>query len=321
MAPGPDPPAASVSVPDDLRGTLFFSASKDCRVRELDLAKPPAPVTGPATGCAFWLSSPATHAVVGRDSGSGEGRPIWLLRLGIGEAPLRKLGLARGEVSWSPSGDRVAWCRQDRSTVVLSVASDRRKRLAGCNPRFTPSGAVLTRSEDPQRRNLLVDGSVLIYELELTGGLSPALQGLNPAVDLLGYDQRADGLLAVTVGWLAPSSRGVLLELWRGTQLEGALPLPATDDGEAGRFGEVVRFSPTGGEIAIAVPGAGSSVMLIDADSLETALPLTSERGFAWSPDAAWFALARERDIAVSGALRSDPVYLLPLSVAGIDWR
>jgi hypothetical protein len=60
--------------------------------------------------------------------------------------------------------------------------------------------------------------------------------------------------------------------------------------------------------------------MLLDVGTLRTLLRPTVQNGFDWSPDGAWFALSRGREIALSGGVRSDPAYILPIESATLAW-
>lgn len=211
----------------------------------------------------------------------------------------------------------------------------------------------------PGRREVVVDGRSILTELDLTMGFDPVPSGpVHPlgadtsrdgllavvasaaprdVVDVLselGIDLRDTGDLAEArealglngpFGAMALSGGGSLgmvrLQLWRRGELERSLPLPSLDYvGARFLFGEVVRFSPDGTELAVGRRVAGGDLMLVDVRTGRPLLPPTPQEGFAWSPDGAWFALASGGEVSVFGTLRSDPVYRLPLDATGLAW-
>jgi hypothetical protein len=310
-----DEPEA-VRAASGLEGTLWLTAPGSCELRSVDLESGSVYGTGLSTNCRFWLSPRGDHAVVLRPlSSPRSGRGIYLA--GLGDAPrlLRPLGRAEGDVAWAADGGRLAWCEEDGWTLVQSLEGGPVTRLPGCSPRFAASGAVITRSVDPGRRHLLADGEVLLYELELTAGLAPAIQELNPVIDILGFDEAPDAVLAVALRWRAAGRDGLLLELWRDGGLDGVLPL-----GRAGAgFGTVVRFSPGGRELAVAAPGPGGPLEVVELASLRTVLGVDAQDAFAWSPDGRWLAVAAAGGVALYGQARSlrDT---LPLRATTLAW-
>jgi hypothetical protein len=167
---------------------------------------------------------------------------------------------------------------------------------------------------------LLRDGSVLLGEEELARPFPPGSEG---PLDVVGYDLRPDGLLAVVTVRFEPGRLPRrLLQLWRGTRLDRVIPLPELNlPAGTGRLGDHVEFDPTGREVAVAFPGAGKEMILVDLRTDAVTMPPTSQHGFAWSPDGRWFALSTGREIRVFGPDRRDPVYVLPVGAAALAWR
>jgi hypothetical protein len=360
-ARAPAPPARSlvgpgVPPPGLLSGTLYFTTREGCRLRLLHLETVSLGEPGLETSCAFWIPPRGSDAAVARPRDGS----VWLARVGGREELVRELGAVRGELDWSPDGHRVAWCGEDRTTTVLSLVARAATRLPGCVPRFTRGGAVLTVSDEPGARLLLRDGRAVLEEDDLARGFAPVPSGaIHPlgadergdgllAVVVSGAPRTLDDLLEERgiearselapdvwresiglggeYGAIAIASAGSLpevqLQLWRGRRLEAAYRLPTVGYPDpTRRFGEVVRFSPDGTELAIGYPGARKAVMLVDVGSGRTVLEPTVQEGFAWSPDGTWFALAREDGIAVYGSARIDPAFLLPLAASGLAWR
>jgi hypothetical protein len=100
------------------------------------------------------------------------------------------------------------------------------------------------------------------------------------------------------------------------------LPLPPVEyrDSQA-RFGDLVAFSPAGNEVAVGAGRAGTQLVVIDVRSGRAALPPTSLLDYDWSPDGAWLALVSGEEIVVSGPVRDEPVFRLPVSARAIAWR
>ncbi len=351
---GPDMPP-----PGALPGRLLF-ASDGCKFHRLELPTGALVPTALSTGCSFWPSPDGARAVVVLDDAAAEqGYDAWLAQLGVGPRLVRRLGTARGDVAWSATGDRLAWCSEDGTTVVAGSDGQELARVPGCRPRFTADGRLLTTVNEPDRRELLVDGAVLLDEEALRQPLPPAAG----TIQTLGYDQRDDGLLAVVVAagpqTLAdlvseatrqpgpfgqdsgdqpsaesglgqagvdlvpiPSMPRVVLELWREGRLEQAVSLRglAYPFGNL-RFGEIVRFSPGGRELAVGAYGLGVPLMLLDSATLDPVLRPVIQDGFAWSPDGAWFAVSGSGEIRIAGAVRSTPSYVLPIGAATLAWQ
>jgi hypothetical protein len=49
-------------------------------------------------------------------------------------------------------------------------------------------------------------------------------------------------------------------------------------------------------------------------------LELSYQRGFAWSPDGQWLAVALEDEIVIYSTNSSQEVYRLPLAAAALGW-
>ncbi len=313
---GPDVPATGL-----LSGTLVLTSLGPCRPQTLELTTLSLAAPGPRLGCSLTVSPRGDLAVA--DLGlarEAPGHRIGLVDLAAPPSLLRSLGVARGEASWSADGERLAWCAPDGATVVLTLETGERNRLAGCQPVFVPDGSVLTRPDRPLTATLLRNGEPLLSEAEVARGLP--LDGEGP-VDVVGYAARRDGLVAVVaVRFESGRQPRRVLELWRGGSLEAAVPLPELGlPAGSGRFGGRVEFSPTGREIAAAFPGRGVAVVLIDLPTRRIVLEPTSQHGFAWSPDGAWFALSTGEEVVVYGSTRGETAYVLPIGTSSIAWR
>jgi hypothetical protein len=304
-----------------LPGRLVFLSHGGCRLTTLDFAslvfsRPSAPGL-----CGLRVSPDGSFAAVPVARGpSVRAERISLVRLDDPPVFERLLGSVRGDVAWAFGGERIAWCRPDGVTVVLEPGSGRRANVPGCRPRIAPDGAVLTRPDRPLVGKLLRDGEPFLGRRELARAFPQAPGAL---VDVVGYDVGRDGLVAVAVtvfetGRLPRNA----LELWRAGRLEAVVRLPALASiAGRGRFGERVEVSPDGREVAVAFPGAGFRMVLVDVATRRIVLPPRSQHGFAWSPDGAWFAVSDAEEVVVYGRGRDQPAYVLPLAASGIAWR
>jgi WD40-like Beta Propeller Repeat len=307
--------------PGVLPGTLVFTSLSGCRPQALSLETLTLGTQGPSLECELWVSPRADVAVVSLAPALGlRGSRVALLDLGRPPRLLEPLGVVRGEPSWSTDGERLAWCTPRGETVVLVRATGDVARFEGCRPRIAPDGSVLTRPASPLATTLLRDGEVLLEADDLARGF-PA-DGDGP-LDLVGYDARPDGLLAVVAVRFESGRRPRrLLQLWRGRELEAVVPLPDLGlPAGYGRLGEHVEFAPKGPEIAVAFPGAGKPMVVVDLETRTLAVEPTSQHGFAWSPDGTWLALSTGEEIRILGPDRDEPAYVLPVGAAAIAWR
>lgn len=307
--------------PGTLTGTLVFTSLGGCRPQALRLDTLTLGQPGPSLDCGLWVSPRGDLAAVSLAPALGlRGSRVALLALGEEPELIRTLAVVRGEPSWSSDGSRLAWCTPAGYTVVLVLGTGARTRLDGCRPRIAPDGSVLTRPSRPLAPLLLRDGEVLLGEEELEQGF-PA-DGEGP-IDVVGYDVRADGLLAVVAVRFESGRRPRrLLQLWREGRLEAAIPLPELGlPAGYGRLGERVELRPTGGEAAVAFPGAGKPMVVVDLETGRPSVGPTSQHGFAWSPDGRWLAVSTGEEVRVFGPARGEPAYVLGVGAAAIAWR
>ena len=304
-----------------LEGTIVFSDLEDCRPRELSLQTLSVGPAGPSAGCNLWVPPRGGTAAVSLASAlGGRGSVVGLFRLGGPPEIVEELGVVRGRPSWSDDGTRVAWCTAENHTVVLDVESGLRNRVDGCHPTIAPDGSVLTRPAALLTPTLLRDGEVLLGEEEL---LRPFSRDSEGPLDVVGFDVRADGLLAVvTVRFESGRRPSRRLQLWRDRQLEQAIPLPELSlPAGAGRLGDHVEFAPGGRAVAVAFPRSGMQMVVVDLELGEVVHGPVSQHGFAWSPDGAWLAISNAEEIRILGSGRGEPVYVLPLGAEAIAWR
>lgn len=305
-----------------LPGTLYLTTLGECRLQAIDVARLARVVDGPETTCSFSLAPDGKRATIPlgpRRGPLGRSRALWLAELGE-RLHLRRLAVARGgAATWSRDGTRVAWCRDEGDTVVLTLATAERRKVRGCAPKFA-GDAVLTRPDEPLTPLLLRDGKVLLDETDVARGFPP---GPPAPLDVLGYDVREDGLLAVVVVQFRSGRQPTpVLELWLKGEFVRVVELPILGSPAGrGRFGERVEFSPDGREIVVAFPGAGVRFVLIDVASGAELLPATSQHGIAWSPDGVWFAVSTAEAILVYGSTRTAPAYVLPIGASALAWR
>ena len=311
----------SVPAPGELPGTLVFASQAGCRPQVLSFATLALGARGAAHECGLWVPPRGQLAAISLAPELGfRGSRAALMRLDDPPEVAGRLGIVRGEPSWSDDGGRLAWCTAASITVVLDVDTGVRRRIAGCRPKVAPDGSVLTRPARLLTATLLRDGEALLGKEELARAFPPGSEG---PLDVVGYDLRRDGLLAVVAVRFEPGRLPRrLLELWRGDRLEGVVLLPELGlPAGAGRLGDRVEFDPSGREVAVAFPGAGKQMIVVNVQSGAVALEPTFQHGFAWSPDGRWLALSTGEEIRVLGPDRRDPVYILPIGAASLAWR
>lgn len=308
----------ALPVPGALPGTLWLETADGCRIQRLDITTMRLAEEGSKTGCGLWVSPGGRLAVVPAvPAGDSSTRKIWLVSLGGRPSFVRPIGRARGEIAWSADGQRVAWCDENGRSAVLSVGRGSLRAVRGCRPVFGPDGSLLTREERVFSAELLRDGRPALRERDLRRGFSAGVGRL----DLLGFDESPAGVLAVAVRRLDVPEARALIELWQGDELEVTFELPLFGGTGSLQFGQLVRFSPDGGELAVGFPDPGTRVGVYDAHSGRELLPPTTQQGFAWSRDGTWLALSTGEEILVYGPERAAPVYVLPIAAAVLAWR
>jgi hypothetical protein len=322
-SPGPTVPANEtgealsgpfVPQPGHLPGSLTVVAAESCRLATVDLASVLLHETG-AAGCDVWASPDGELALVSA-SRRGSRYELWLAELGDSPRLLRLIGPARGEPSWAGDGTRVAWCTPVGDTRVLDLASGDERAVAGCLPRLAPDGSVLTRGDRFDSPSVLRDGAPVLGERELARGFGRE----TGRIDVLGIGQRADGLVAVAVASQGGSSTDAVLELWRDRRLVASHPLPLRVVPGIGAFGELLRFSPTGDELAVGFSRPAFGLMVLDLRSGRVVREMSPTRGFAWSPDGRWLAIATRTEILIVGTVREEATYVLPLAAGALAW-
>jgi hypothetical protein len=137
---------------------------------------------------------------------------------------------------------------------------------------------------------------------------------------VLAYDEAPDGLLAVTALALDPLGSRAVLELWRDGTLEVAVVLPARYGIGNARFGEFMRFNPPGTVLAVGAASQSADVVFVDLRLRRPQLEVEQLRGFTWSADGSWLAVAVGSEVVIYGTNDAEPVYRLPIPASGLAW-
>ena len=313
---GPDVPAAGA-----LPGALVLAEPGSCRLRTLDLGTVVVGEAGPETGCELWASPADGRAVVTTAPASSNPqnpRPLALVRLG--ERPETEdgdLGQALGAVAWSRDGSRVAWCGPDHETVVLEIESRSERRVPGCSPAFADDGNVLTIPANPLDARLLREGETLLTEDDLVRGIEPATTA---PIQVAAFAVAPGGRLAVSVLVFEALGSVIYLELWNEGMLEASFRVPTVYGTGSSRLGQHLAFSPDGNELAVGFRAGPGDISILDLRLSDVTMNRVDQRGFAWSPDGVWLAIATEGEVDVYGDTRDEPIYTLPLSTASLGW-
>jgi len=306
----------NVPQPAALEGTLYIAEGDDCRLTAIDLQQITQGDPGPETSCGLWTAPAGRLAAVTRAAHDDQTEELWLVELADPPRLLRRVGPLAGDPSWAADGKRLAWCTPDGSTVVLEVATGSRTHVRGCRPKLTPEG-ILTRPNEPLAFQLLEGGVARLDRSEL----ARPFRDPGSHIDVLGFDASADGLLAVAVAEFTDPRPRAWLELWRGHTLLGAFVLPIAAVPGPGFLDELVRFSPSGQEIAIGLARGTFELLVVDAQTHRLRLEPSLTKAFTWSPDGAWLVRSTGSEIVFSSAERSERVYTVPLAAFALAWR
>ncbi len=310
---GPDVPAAGA-----LPGSLVLAVEDDCRLRLMSFAKADLGDPGPSTGCELWASPKGRFAVVSTERSGGRARrSLALARLGPELEIVQDLGQSVGVPAWSPDGATFAWCSAGDGSIVHAVATGAEHRVPGCFPKYASDGALLTLPADPLDARLLRGGETFLDGAALRTGLDTDPE---TPVQVAAFDTSPDGQVAVSLLVLEPTGSEVVLELWRDGRLDAAFELPKLFGPGNARFGDMVRFSPDGRELAVGfAPGPGR-VSFVDLRLQQVTVRSVDQNGFAWSPDGAWLAVSTAGRVEIYGEVRDTSIYTLPITASGLGW-
>ena len=250
------------------------------------------------------------------------------MRLGNPPELVRKLGLGQSVPTWSPDGSEIAWCGDDRATLVVDLEAGMQRSVPGCFPRFLPDDRLVTRDGSGPEASVFVDGTALLDERDLLDGFffsRPAVVWAG-GLHVLGSGAAPEGDLLVAIRTPGPTGQPTaVLERWQGEELRQAFPIPASYPPAVSFYGFRIEASPNGSEAAFLFPErltpmAERLVALVDLRTGAAELGEGSYAGLAWSPDGAWLALTTGQEVQIFGVDRSAPAYVLPLATRGLAW-
>jgi hypothetical protein len=235
----------------------------------------------------------------------------------------------------APSPDRrlAARCVGGGIEVVSTGDGELQRLTPGCEPAWRPDGTLTAAHEDAiVRFRPCAEPEPCAVTLISRAELERAARR-HPRVPDGPTRLRAliDGL-----AWLSPTQTAVSLSIRLGGRFEGLGPLGTIAFFEQGRLSDVQPyFRITGGTISASVLGTyvtQTPDVILRSDGSQLTLPqhLRGVRGFAWSPDERFLALARglavdvldvaslERYDRTGSSLRS---VTLPVSAETVAWR
>lgn len=207
-------------------------------------------------------------------------------------------------------GSRVAWCSSVNETTALTIDARTEQRFLGCDPRFSPSGELLTRTVPPLPEAVLVEGEPLLDESDFRNGLDLPADG---EASLLAYDIGEDGSLVTKVRRFIGQPQPTL-QLWDRAALaehhrvRGLEPILAASG---------IELSPDSQRVAFGWPGLLVGVLDVGFDRMG----FTSTRGpFAWSPDGRWLAIGEASQVSIYARGGEAPTYVLPVDPLMLRW-
>lgn len=291
--PGPQPqPDAPAGWPQGLlRGTLTFTDRDTCRVRVIGLAggreRPAAHFAG---DCSLWAPPVGQRLAYGLGPSSPDGlQPFRIADLGHPNFELGGYRALFGVVLWSPDGQRIAWCGQQRTGFDLEIGGASH-RLPHCPVAYTADDEIAYAIG-----NRLVVGDRTLVRTQ--GGITYAT-----------FTENGDAVLVVD---------GKRVEVWReGVQLF-ALPLPPRLEGKT----PVVSPLGCAAFFRLNQPPVGG-IEVRDLGCLSgPKVQFFGGRDGAWSPDGEWLASAESDAIVFHRLIGGSASLSWPAHAAEMAWR
>lgn len=291
--PGPQPQAdAPAGWPQGLlRGTLTFTDAGSCGVRVIGLAggreRPSAHFAG---DCSLWAPPVGARIAYGLGPSSADGlQPFRIADLNHPNFQLGGYRALFGVVLWSPDGQRVAWCGQQRTGFDLEIGGPSH-RLPSCPAAYTPDGEIAYAIGN----RLMLGGKAILHA---EGGITYATF-------------TANGKAVVVID-------GRRLEVLRGEVPVFALDLPFRLQGKT------PIVSPDGCAVLfrLARPPVGG-VELRDLGCFQGESPQFFQAAdAAWSPDGQWVAAAEPDAVVFHHVVGSERDVSWPARAAELAWR
>lgn len=321
--------------PGSLSGSFVVARGEDCVVQLVDLERMAFSKSGPSSGCDFTVTRDGERAasVVSGQEPDDAMPGFELVEVGNRPKTLQPVGRLYRDPAWSPDGSRLAACGAETSseTVILDVEAGIRELEAGCWPSFDDDGSVVTRIAVDLTRELgtsgiLVDGTEAIALEQL---LDAAGASTDSQAFVLGHTTGEAGAIGVSLVIAPPGNDpSGSFQLWRdGAAVAVAeIPLFLAERGIPGELSpqalrDRLALSPNGVEVGIALEDGVGPLFVIDTRTGTVLGPL-EHRGFDFSPDGRWVAVARPGGIDVYGPARdSEPTYQIPLDTPALAWR
>lgn len=123
-------------------GSLVLTEAGDCPVREFQVSSgDELPNTVPRSTCELWAAPVTAKVAVGIAPARGDAVPFRFVDLQHGRRSLGTSTALFGFLTWSPDGQRAAWCNTRRVGIDLELGGAKR-RLAQCPAAYTPDGEV-----------------------------------------------------------------------------------------------------------------------------------------------------------------------------------
>jgi WD40-like Beta Propeller Repeat len=286
--PGPQPqPDAPPGWPEGvLEGTLTFSDTQTCNIRQIGLAGGRERPVARYVGCQLWAPPVGSRLAYGLGPSSADGlQPFRIADLAHANVELGGYRALFGVIVWSPDGQHIAWCGRRRTGFDLEIGGPS-TRLPRCPASFTRDNEVA----------YAVGNQVLVGDRPVftaDGGITYAHFG-------------SDGSLAVVVD-------GKRIERWDGSSLTTTTKLSPSFQG----ITPILRSD----NCAALLP-RGAAVQLLDL-GCKPGLTNRSFRGntAAWSPDGEWVVTSDGAELAFHRVIGTRLELTWPAGAAALAWR
>jgi hypothetical protein len=266
-------------------GSIVLTQVGECPVREFDVAiGDELPNVVPRSTCELWAAPVTAKVAVGIGPARGDSVPFRFVDLAH---PQRNLGGFRarfGFLTWSPDGQRAAWCGDRGAGFDLELGGPAR-RLPECPAAYTSENEIAYAVGD----RVVVGERTIV---RASGGVTFVRFG-------------NDGSVAVVV-------EGRRIERYESRRLVGAADLSGALEGRT------PVFSP---DTCAAAVRDGDRMRVFDLGCSGIGSRSFPGAAAAWSPDGLWLAVSGPSGIRFYNPVDRGEVARWPIAAAQLAWR